>query len=92
MKFSITHARAIMGHDIDVKVEADGGETISTVEVELDGFVLGTNVLDPPNASFERSFVQAGDAAPGMDHALRVTASDAHGKSSSATCAWTDAI
>jgi hypothetical protein len=92
MKVSVTHARAVQGNDIDVKVDADGTETISTVGVTLDGFAIANNVLDPAGITFERSFAGAGDAGPGMDHELHVVAGDEHGKTSSAVYCWTDPI
>jgi len=92
MKISITHTRAIQGHDILVHVDAGDGETLTWVQTQLDGFVVGTDVLDPAQQSYERSFAQAGDAAPMMDHQLDVEAINDAERTSRATVRWTDAV
>jgi hypothetical protein len=90
IKFSIQHQRAIAGNDITIGIEADGDQVISRVTTTLDGFDLGDDELDPACSSYERQFLQAGDAAPHMEHELVVTATDAEGKTTSADRRWED--
>jgi len=90
MKFAIMHQRSIVGNDINVGIEADGDQTISHVTTTLDGFDLGDDELDPPCASYERQFLQAGDASPHRMHELVVTATDLQGKTTSADRRWQD--
>lgn len=92
MKILMTHERAIQGHDIIVRVDCADGESVTWVETRLDGFVLATDPLQPAEQSYERSFTQAGDAAPMMDHELAVEAIDGTNRSSRATVRWTDPV
>src|SRR5579863_6638870 len=68
MKFTIQRNRAIAGNDITVGIEAEGNEVISHVTTNLDGFDIGDDEVDPPSVSFEREFLQAGDASPHLQH------------------------
>jgi hypothetical protein len=90
MKFSIQRNRAIAGNDITVGVEADGNEVISHVTTNLDGFDIGDDEVDPPSISFERQFLQAGDAGPHMQHKLLVTVTDSQGNMKNADRRWQD--
>jgi hypothetical protein len=90
MKFSIQHRRSIVGNDIDVSIEAGGDQVISHVTTTLDGFDIGDDELDPPCASYERQFLQAGDASPHLEHELVVTVRDTQGKNTSADRRWED--
>lgn len=89
MKFSIQRNRAIAGNDIIVGVEAEG-EAISHVTTNLDGFDIGDDDVDPPSVSFERQFLQAGDASPHLQHRLVVTVTDPQGNTKSADRRWED--
>lgn len=90
MKFTINHQRSVAGNDITVGVEAEGEQTISHVTTTLDGFDLADDELNPPCASYERQFLQAGDASPHRDHELTVTATDSQGKQVTADRRWQD--
>ena len=90
MKFTIQHQRSIAGNDITVGVEADGDQVISNVTTTLDGFDLAADDLNPPCASYERQFLQAGDASPHQDHELIVTVTDGQGKQVIADRRWQD--
>jgi hypothetical protein len=90
MKFAIQHQRAVAGNDITVGVEAEGDQVISHVTTSLDGFDLGDDDLNPPSSSYERQFLQAGDASPHRDHELVVTVTDAQGKTTRADRRWQD--
>lgn len=92
MKISMTHVRAIQGHDITVRVDCADDETVTWVETRLDGFVLATDALQPAVQSYERCFDQAGDAAPMMDHELAVEAINGANRSSHAIVRWTDPV
>jgi hypothetical protein len=90
MKFSIQHQRSVVGNDISVAVDGEGDQVISHVTTTLDGFDIGDDELDPPCASYERKFLQAGDASPHLEHELLVTARDSVGKTISADRRWED--
>jgi hypothetical protein len=90
MKFSIQHSRAIAGNDITVGIEADGDEVFSHVTTNLDGFDIGDDDINPPSVSYERQFLQAGDASPHHQHELIVTVTDIQGKTKSANRRWED--
>jgi len=90
MKFSIQHIRAIAGNDITVGVDAEGDEVISRVTTNLDGFDISDDELDPPSVSYERQFLQAGDASPHLQHALKVTVTDTQGNAKTADRRWQD--
>lgn len=90
MKFSIQHQRAIVGNDISVAIEGEGDQLISHVTATLDGFDIGDDELETPCASYERKFLQKGDASPHLEHDLVVTATDTQGKTISADHRWED--
>ena len=90
MKFAIQHQRAIVGNDIRVGVEAEGDQVISRVTTTLDGFDIADDELNPPSTSYEREFLQAGDASPHRTHQLVVTVTDLQGKTTSADRRWQD--
>jgi len=90
MKFSIQHNRAIAGNDILVGIEADGDEVFSHVTTNLDGFDIADDEIDPPSVSYERQFLQAGDASPHQQHELIVTVTDIQGKTKTANRRWED--
>ena len=90
MIFAINHARAVTGNDIYVKVEADASKALSSVRTVLDDFTLADDGLTADSASYERTFPAVGDAGPGTQHSLVVTAQQADGSSHSSTSIWTD--
>jgi hypothetical protein len=90
MKFTIQRNRAIAGNDITVGIEAEGNEVIAHVTTNLDGFDIGDDEVDPPSVSFERQFLQAGDASPHLEHRLVVTVTDSQGNTKSAARLWQD--
>ena len=90
MKFTIQRNRAITGNDITVGIEAEGNEVIAHVTTNLDGFDIGDDEVDPPSVSFERQFLQAGDASPHLEHRLVVTVTDSQGNTKSAARLWQD--
>ena len=90
MKFSIQHQRAVTGNDVVVGAEAENDELIARVACTLDGFELGIDELDPPAISYERSFPGVGSAGPGTEHSLKITVTDANGKTKIAVRRWED--
>jgi hypothetical protein len=90
MKFTLAYQRAVMGNDIDVQIQAEGSEVIANVQIVLDGFDLANEAVDPPAIQYQRSILQAGDAAPHKEHNLVVTTTDSDGKSRTATRRWQD--
>ncbi len=90
MKFTIQRNRAIAGNNITVGIEAEANEVISHVTTNLDGFDIGDDEVDPPCVSFEREFLQAGDASPHLDHRLVVTVTDTQENTKSADRRWQD--
>lgn len=90
MKFNVTHARAFQGSNISVGVSADSGETIRSVSVKLDGFEVSAEDLADGTTDYEKDLSAVGDAGPGMDHELIVTATDQKLTPQHATREWTD--
>jgi len=90
MKFSLAYQRALMGNDIDVQIQAEGKEVIANVQIVLDGFDLVNEAVEPPAIQYQRTILQAGDAAPHKEHNLVVTATDTDGNSRTATRRWQD--
>jgi hypothetical protein len=90
MKFSIQHNRAIVGNDITVGLEAEGSEVISHVTTTLDGFDIGDDEIDPASVSYERQFLQVGNASPHLQHELIVTVTDTRGNTKTADRRWED--
>jgi hypothetical protein len=90
MKFTLAYQRALMGNDIAVQIQAEGKEVIANVQIALDGFDLANEGVDPPAVQYQRSILQAGDAAPHKEHNLIVTATDTEGKARTATRRWQD--
>ena len=84
MKFSIQHQRSLLGDDLVVGMEAEEEERISRVTIILDGFDLGDDAIDPPSVSYERQFLQTGDASLHMQHQFTVLARDPDCKTKSA--------
>lgn len=92
LKFTIDVQRESMGEGIGVKVVADPGQQITEVKITLDGSTLADDQLATPSVQYERSFDHAGEALPGNEHQLLVTATDQEGKNESAVKIWTDAM
>jgi hypothetical protein len=90
MKFTLSYARALLGNDIDIQIEAEDGETINRVTVLLDGFQLSDELLQESSVSYQRTFLQAGSAGPHNEHKLTVAATDMNGNHTSATREWQD--
>jgi hypothetical protein len=90
MRFTISHARALSGNDISVKVEADTSKAIQSVLTSLDGFQLANDELASPSDVYERVFAGAGTAGIGAAHTLIVSAELEDGTTHSATSIWTD--
>jgi hypothetical protein len=90
MKFSIRHNRAIAGNDITVGLEAEGNEIIAHVTTTLDGFDIGDDEINPASVSYERQFLQTGNASPHLQHELIVTVTDTRGNTKTADRRWED--
>jgi hypothetical protein len=90
MHFTLKRARATIGQDIDVCVDADTGQTIARVFTELDGFTLADDTLVSETLHYERTFPHAGSGSSGATHTLTITATDQSGKAASATKIWMD--
>ena len=90
MKFTLAYQRALMGNDLDVQIQAEGKEAIANVQIALDGFDLVNDAVDPPAVQYQRTILQAGDAAPHKEHSLVVIANNTDGKASAATRKWED--
>jgi hypothetical protein len=92
MKFSFQRQRAVAGNDLVIGVEAENDELIAHVACTLDGFEVGTDELDPPAVSYERSFPGVGSAGPRKEHTLKITATDPNGKTKIAVRRWEDSV
>jgi hypothetical protein len=90
MRFSLRNQRAVVGHDITVKVTANAREAIAKVTTELDGRRLARDVLVPPEAQYERIFHQVGGGGPGQEHVLVLRATNSDGETSVASRRWND--
>jgi hypothetical protein len=92
MKIAVIHTRAFEGTDITVSVQAEGGEGLRSVNVGFDGDTLDDEQFDPGTDSWSRSFSGVGQAGPGDDHSLIVTAVGESGKPHTSITRWTDAM
>ncbi|MGI8773125.1 MAG: hypothetical protein ACR2JE_17005 [Acidobacteriaceae bacterium] len=91
MRFSVTHARAFIGTNVAVTVTVDRPlEIISAITVTLDGSELDTYQVQPATESYTQDFAAVGDAGPGTNHTVIVTAMDGDGQPHSSTSRWTD--
>ncbi len=90
MTFTITHTRAFSGNDLSIKVLGGKDEIVASITVTLDGFDLEELQLAPNVECYERIFSQAGQAGPGTDHTLEVSAIDGCGKEHASVTSWTD--
>jgi hypothetical protein len=92
VKFKTSHARSVSGNNIVVSIEGERNEQMIEVQVELDGFTLADDSLQPPSQSYENNFSNAGDAGPLMEHKLVVTATTSDNVAHGSTTIWTDPI
>lgn len=90
MRFSLSQRRALVGHDITVKVTAAAKEAVARVATELDGRKLARDVLGPAEVQYERVFRQVGGGGPGQQHVLTVHATNTDGETSVASRRWND--
>lgn len=91
MKFTLSYARALLGYNIDVQINAEDGEEIGQVSVLLDGSELSDETLPTPSVSYQRTYLQVGTFSPHADHTLEVLATDGKGNQRTAIREWQDA-
>ena len=87
MKFTIAHARDGVGFQIDVQVNAEGDERLASVKTEMDNFPLATDTLPATEVQYQRRFSQV--SGSGINHLVRVTATNTKGTVQSASQQWT---
>lgn len=92
MKFATGHQRSLEGNNIAVEIECDGKEEIIHVKVELDGFPLVDDDLEPPSEEYRNDIANVGDAGPLMEHTLVVTATTGDNNAHSSMTVWTDPV
>jgi hypothetical protein len=90
MVIVINVARDVVGNAISFSVTSDPGRRLVNVNTQLDGFSFSDDFVDPPASRFDRSFRQAGDFSPGLEHNFTVQASDDAGNIDAATRTWVD--
>ena len=90
MNFTFQVARDVIGNSISFVVKSDLNRAIARVRTTLDFFNLADDQVDPASTHFERSFRQAGDAGPGMQHTLTVEVFDGDGTVETGTKVWVD--
>ena len=90
MKFSLKNSPDGMGNRIDIQVNAEQGEEISSVSTYFDEVSLAEDSLTPPEVQYERVFRQVGGFTPGQLHTVRVNATNNHGVSQFASRSWQD--
>ena len=90
MKFTVSHARALSGNNISVKVETENDKPIQSVLTRLDGFQLTNDVLASASDVYERSWAGVGTAGIGAEHTLVLSAELEDGNVHSATSIWND--
>lgn len=78
-----------MGQQVHVCVAAGGGESISEVVTQFDGFTIGDDPLAAGATQYDRTF-DGQSAAIGATHTLVVTALDQNRVPHSSTTIWTD--
>jgi hypothetical protein len=91
MQFTLNHQRQTMGQQIQVKVVAGPGQSITEVTTLFDGFSIGDDSLPPCTTQYDRTF-EGQPASSGASHNLVVTAFDQNNSPESATKIWTDVI
>ena len=90
MRFTLNQARATMGQNIDVCVDAADGQNVAQVVTELDGVTLADDSPAAGTIHYERTFPHAGSGSSGATHTLTITATDQSGKAVYATKIWMD--
>lgn len=92
MEFIITWQRALVGNNVNVRIRTEAEEIIVGVTCSLDNVLIGSDELsDAPSLFFQRSFIQVGEARPGLPHRLIVEVRGKDGEPSRfATSVWTD--
>jgi hypothetical protein len=86
LKINISHTKnTLIGWDIDVKVDAEGTEKISDVEVRVNGF---PEIRDSPGnlSSWEQQLTQKG-VFPG-NNTVNVRVTDQNGNDTNAKQSW----
>lgn len=90
MKILISHELDVDRHRIDVKVSGEAAEAIFDVEVSMDGALVVSEYLSPPQPEFVRSLRHIGTLRVGMEHIIAVTSTNESGAAAMARISWTD--
>jgi hypothetical protein len=90
MTFKTTHTRAVVGNDLSITITAADKESIASVTITFDGEILEEEEFSDGTESYTRNFSGVGDAGPGTQHSLVVSATDQSGAPHSATTEWSD--
>jgi hypothetical protein len=85
----VSHQRAVIGHDISIRVSTSGGRTISSVTLYFDQRKIEHQVLRPPKIGHARDLKQVGGYSPGFTHTLRVVVRG-NGPKAEYSFTWTD--
>jgi hypothetical protein len=92
MRFTLDHARAGVGSNLTISVEAEGDEIIASVTTTYDGFPLRPGDIEAGSRGYQCGYRQQGDGGPGTEHKLVVRATTTEGKLQSATSSWVDDV
>ncbi len=90
MDIQINAGKDVMNQWVSVAAKAGAEQQIVRVTTTLDGSVLGSDDLHPPEVSYERTWHQVGSGVPGMTHRVAVTTRDQKGNEESASKTWQD--
>jgi len=87
MNVNISHVRnAVLGWDITASVRADGDQSISYVEIRINGFPECQEQVNPVAKQWEKQLSQQGNY-PG-DNKVQVTVQDDKGQSTNWVQEW----
>jgi len=90
LQIEIGQSPDVVGHQVDVKVRAEGDDPIAHVVVKLDGWALAREAFTPPVMLYERRFSQVGSYTPGRTHKITVTVTPRGKPSRTAVRQWKD--
>ena len=90
MKIAITNAHEGLTRTIGVKVDADTGKQLRSVETVYDNFTLGKDFFNPPQSSYSRTFTKTEGITPNQPHTVRVVGVHDDGSTDANSDTWND--
>lgn len=90
MTFTISVSRQAIGYKIEVTVNAESGEEITSVKTSYENTDLAYDTLSPHEVQYQRTFTQVGGYTPGVERIVKVTACNDADKYQTASRKWKD--